>query len=354
MDYLPRGLNFVRRGIAMAAAPTGISSTAYAATRWGAKSRPAMILRAAVAGGGASSGEWGAELADADADAAEFLEVVRPLTVLDRLQGLRRVPVRTPFVATAQGSTAHWRREGAAAKVSASAFNRESMVPLNLDALQVISDQLLRDAAPESERLILNDMAAATAEASDRAFLDRANGGVPGVTPAAITYGAIEVAATGSLADDIEAMLGAFSGSLQTASFVLHPRLAASIGLRAGGRGVAADLGAIGGTLAGLPALVSEACELDSDGVGDLILLDAGSICVCDTGADITRSTQGTVEMDDAPQGDSLTPVASSANLISLFQTDSTGLLVTRRVNWKLARQSAVVVLTGAGYYAAS
>jgi hypothetical protein len=129
----------------------------------------------------------------------------------------------------------------------------------------------------------------------------------------------------------------------------MSPKLAAKLGLRAGGRGAAADLGARGGSLAGLPAIVSAACQASSDG-HTITLLDAGSICTVDEGAELALSRQATVEMDTAPTGDTTTPAAASTAMVSLFQTDSVGLIVTRAMNWKLARPGAVVCIAGADY----
>jgi HK97 family phage major capsid protein len=352
---LPRGLAFARAAIAKVLADpmAGRDAAKVATERWGKNTAALHVLKAAVPGGGTGSGEWGAELA-ANTAATEFLDVVRPMTILGRLQGLRRVPVRTPFVAQPGGVTAYWRGQGKAAKASRASFTRETMVPLDVDALIVVSNDLLADSSPEAEALILNDMARAVAEACDVAFIDPANAGVAGVMPQSVTYNAIDLPGTGNLTDDMEAALGSFSGSLETAAWVLHPRLAASIGLRAGGRGVAADLGARGGTLAGLPALTSESVTLDSDGTGSLVLLDAAGIVVCDQGATTTRSNVAAIEMDDAPTGDSLTPTASSQSFVSLWQAESTALLVTRRINFKPARQSSVVVITNAGHTLAS
>lgn len=79
-------------------------------------------------------------------------------------------------------------------------------------------------------------------------------------------------------------------------------------------------------------------------------MLDAGSICMVDEGAELALSRQATVEMDSAPTGDTTTPAASTTAMVSLFQTDSVGLIVTRRMNWKLARAGSVVCITGASY----
>lgn len=318
-----------------------------AASRWGHSSKALDVIKSAVAGAGTGSGEWGAELSEMTAAAAEFLDAIRPRTVLGKLQGVRRVPANTPVVTTGAGSAAFWAGTKAA-PLSRSAFDRVLLRPLTIVALQVFSKDLLESADPAAEALIHRDLANAVAELGDSAFLDAANAGVAGESPASIAYGAPAFAATGDLADDLEAALGMLDGALDTAAWVMHPRLAASIGLRAGGRGVAADLGARGGSLAGLPVLTSEAAQFDSDG-GSIVLVDAAGVVVVDEGAEFSATADASIEMDDAPTGDATGPTAATS-LVSLFQTDSVGIKVVRRINWMRARAAGAIVINGAAY----
>lgn len=345
--YLPRGINFARMAIAKSLAESPVEQHALAASRWGARSTVAEIFAKTAIGG--NDGASAPELADSWNMILEMLELVRPNTVLGKMQDLRHVPVNTPYCAVSTGATAYWTKAGRATPVSKMAFARETTESLKVAALTVFDKALLNSSDPKAEALIRNDLARALIELSDRTFLDRDNGGIPARMPASVTDGATSIAATSDFADDVASAIDAFRGDLQTASWVLHPKLAAKLGLRAGGRGAAADLGARGGSLAGLPAIVSTACSQDSDG-HVIALIDAASVCVVDEGLEIFRSTQATVEMDDAPSGDTVTPSAATTAMVSLFQTDSVGLIVSRAINWKLARPNAVVCITGCDY----
>lgn len=345
--YLPRGTTFARMAIAKSLAESPVEQHALAANRWGARSTVAEILMKSAVGGNDNS--TAPELSDTWNVIAEFLEIVRPMTILGKLQGLRNVPVQTPFVAMSTGATAYWTQAGRATPVSKQAFSRETMTSLKIAALIVLAKALMNSADPKAEALIRLDLARAIAEQSDLSFISPDNTGIPGKMPASITNGAATISATGDFADDCASAIESFQGDLETASWILHPKLAAKLGLRAGGRGAAADLGARGGSLAGLPAIVSTACSQDSDG-HTISLVDAGSICHVDEGAELSRSTQATVEMDTTPTADTATPGAATTAMVSLFQTDSVGLIVSRAVNWKLARPNAVVCITGADY----
>lgn len=347
-DITP-GMSFVRCGIARAVAGGDPrEALAYAAERWGASSNPASILRTAVGGM-----EYGADplWTEAGQAAVEFIEQVRARTILGKMQDLRRVPGLTPYIKQSGLATGYWVSQGASVPVSQAAFIYDTIRPLKVAALTVFSNELLKAANDAAERLIYNDLLKAMVTVSDASFIDPANAGEAGKTPASIINGLSTTTATGDIANDIELAVSLFSGDLETAYWLMSPRLAVQIGLRAGASGVACDLGAKGGTLAGLPVITSSACDYqDSDG-GLLILVDAGGIVVLDEAqAEISFTNQAVVEMDNDPEGNSLDPATPSTAMVSLFQTESSAVLTSRQLNWEVGRDNAVVVLAGANY----
>jgi hypothetical protein len=54
--------------------------------------------------------------------------------------------------------------------------------------------------------------------------------------------------------------------------------------------------------------------------------------------------------MNDAAAGASDTPVAMASHTVSLWQTESVGFKVVRRINYAKRRTGAVVVLSNAEY----
>jgi len=92
-----------------------------------------------------------------------------------------------------------------------------------------------------------------------------------------------------------------------------------------------------GGTLSGLPVYTSQ--YVDSSTValvrGDEIYLGD------EDGLIIKASDQASILMDSAPDMNSTTP--KGAELVSMWQTNSTAFLVERFLNWQKRRSQAVV-----------
>lgn len=344
-----RGAAFVRTFLSMMGAHDMRGALDTAQKSWGSSSQPVTILKAAVAAGTLGNSLWAGNVAEAQGAQVEFLEVVRPQTIVGRLANLRRVPVRVPVAANTTGAVAYFVGEGAAKPVTSAAFDRKRLEPTKVVSLTVVSDELLRF-GPAGEMSLRDDLAAAIAMATDAAFINRANTGVPGDRPAAVTVGATTIPSSGTNAaairTDIEAAIAAFQGALTTAAWVTHPRTAVSIGLRLSAAGIANDLGALGGTLAGLPVITSEAVTHSTATGGDLILLDAASILLAEEGITPSRADQAAIAMSDTPGTGNAVPV-------SLWQTNSVALMVERVINWDVGRENAVVVVTGARYVGA-
>lgn len=342
-----RGASFVRTTLAMMDGRTVRGALTIAEKQWGSGSQAATVLKAAVAAGTLDNDLWAGNLAEVSGAQGEFLEVVRPMTLVGKLANLRRVPMRAPVVATSTGAIAYWVGQGKTKPVTSAAFHRRRLDPTKVAGLVVISDELA-SFGTEAEVVLRDDLARASALATDSAFIDPANTGVAGERPAAITVGATTIASAGSTAADIrtdvEAAIAAFTGSLTTAAWITHPRAAVAMGLRMGAAGFANDLGALGGTLGGLPVMTSEAVPMDSTGT-ILALVDAAGILLAEDGIRTLRSTQSAIAMDDAPGN-------GPSQVVSLWQTNSIALLVERSINWEVGRAGSVVVVTGLSYVA--
>ena len=96
-------------------------------------------------------------------------------------------------------------------------------------------------------------------------------------------------------------------------------------------------IGARGGELAGLPVVVTSACPTDI-----VVLVDPSAILFASDNneGEIIVSQQGAVEETTTPTGSSAAPTATT--LVSLWQTNSVGLMVLRRVNWAMARPNCI------------
>lgn len=347
-DFLPaRGIQFARLAIATAAGSHLGERVDFAAKRWGSRSTVVQMLKADVSGHEAADST--ANVAGTFEQAAEFAELVDMQGLLK--SGLSLVPANVPFLASVTDPASGWVGQSKGVPVSRAVLDRSVLQAKKIASLLVLTQELIDSADPRVETMILNMMLRSARLVADAAISDPANTGSADV-PAAITSAATPIASTDKIANDVEAALAAFGGSLETACWWTNPNTAAQAGLRAGAFGAAADLGALGGRLAGLPCYVSAGVPI-STGTSPLILLDRASVALVDEGYEIVRSTHGTVEMKDNPAGATDTPVSMTSKIVSLFQEDAVGLMLIRRVNWHLADPNAVVIVTGANYAAA-
>jgi HK97 family phage major capsid protein len=334
--------SFVRTIIAMAAAKgNAVHSYELAASRWGADSTPATVLKAAVPAMGTAAGASGAELVAWEGAAAEYFALVRERTLLGRMAGIRRVPLRTRMVTQATGTTASWVGEGKAVPVSSGSYLEDNMAPLKVCALSVITEELAESSDPAAEAVVREDLLVAMAAAIDLTFIDPANAGTAGVKPASITNGATSSASAGIDSDaiwtDLEALISNFEGELERAYFVASPLTLSRIALRL----ELSKLGARGGAILGIPALPSKAAE------GSLILIDPATIIMGASEVDVRVSTQATIEMQTAPTANSLT--GSGTTAVNLWQTNSVGIMVGQGLNFERA-QPGVSLVTGVAY----
>ena len=342
LNVQPKGMAFVRTAIAIAVGKGHVMQAAeYASARWGERSPPANVIRAAVAGGTTEEGNWGAPLvADAATAAAEFLALVRSQSIAGRLVGLRRVPPRTPILVQTGGGTGKWVKEGSPIPLTKMMFDRKSLETLKVASMCVVTEELLRSGDPNSEAIIRGDLIAAVAEASDAAFIDPANAGVEGEQPASVTHGVTPLTATTDLRASIQRLIASFQGNLQTAYFVGKPQLLAMI---AGPD--FPNVGARGGEILGIPALASNGMPDDADGNFQLALLDPDGITFAadDAAAQIKSTGQGAIEMSDDPTD----PPGSGTVLVSMFQVNAIAIAALLYENWEVERPGSVALLNG-------
>ena len=344
----PRGTIYIRAVIAMALARGNPeTAAAIAESTWGPVGA-APILKAEVSGGASVDGAWGSVLGNSTA-ADEFFSLVRQQSIVGRMAGLRRTPLRVRAINVEGGAVAHFVGEGKAAPLAHMSFAARTLEPRKIAALIVISDELLESSDPAAESLIRQDLIRATIEAYDTAFIDPANAGVAGEMPASVTNGAVEVASTVDPVTDLAALIGAFDGDLQNAYLIMHPQTATEVALWRDTDSSFAfpDLGPRGGSVLGIPVLCSRSVPRDSSG-STISLIDASGIALGEGSSQLKTSHAAAIEMTDTPAGDSVTPTGSQ--YVSLFQANALALLQLTEVNWQAVRAGSVASLTGVDY----
>lgn len=362
-----KGLPWVRLAIAMAASKDDPAKAAkFAQRRWGedslahqvmkaggadflvdkAVAETAIVEKTAIPAGSTASGNWARILGNYESAAAEFFALVRERSLL-RIPGLRRVPLHTRLVGAATGFSAAWVGEGQAKPVGKATFAEESLPARKVSSLSVLTMELLDSLDPAAEITIRDDMANAMSAVIDESFINPANSGTAGVEPASIANGAPVDAATGTSTDDIRDAIafsiGQFAGDLARAVLVGRPEFFASFGLNSAFQ--VEQIGARGGSIGGIPAFVTKALPLDAGGKQQLVLFDPDAIALGEEGMSLRTSREATIEMLDNPTNSSVTPTATAG--VSLWQTNSVGLLSEKYVNFHLARAGGVRVITG-------
>ena len=331
-----------------------MSPAEFAERRWG-KSHPNMVrwIKAAVAGGGTGSGEWGAELAQSDTRYnGDFVEFLYAKTVFDSLP-LRSVPARVHIKGQDGAATGYWVGESKGIPVSKPDFSSVELTPLKVGAIAVCSKELVADSDPSAAMWIRDSIAEASAQRVDQTFLST-TAASNGVSPAGILNGVTALFSEGptaaELRDDIAALYAPFIAAKNASGLALvtTPSLAKAMSLMVNSLGQSEfpGLNASGGTLLGDKVYTG-----DNVGAGDLILLKPSDIWkIGDAGIEMSMSDTAMVEQDTAPTGATDTPTAASATMVSLWQEESIGFKVVRRINFAKRRTSAVAYIGDAAY----
>jgi hypothetical protein len=357
-DEAFKGQNFTRMVIARALAHMagigGPTPAQIAEKRWG-KTNPTLVnvIKAGVAGGGSDSGEWGAELVQADTRyTGDFIEYLYGKTLFDQLP-LKQVPANVTIKGQDGAATGFWVGQSKAIPVTTADFSTVNLTPLKVGAIAVMSKELVRDSSPAAEALVRDALVQASAQKVDSTFFSTA-AAVNGVSPAGILNGVAGHNTHGSSIDGVIAdvkQLYAIFQSFKNASglaVVTTPSMAKALSLMQNALGQFAFPGITqnGGTLLG-----DQVYTGDNVTSGHFILLKPSDIYrIGDSGVMVSVTDVATIEQDSDPQGEGDTPTAASATLSSLWQTEQIGIKVVRSVNFAKRRSHAVQYIDNADY----
>ena len=346
VSLLPRGTNFTRAATILARCKGNkMEAIPVAEATWGERSAPVAVLKAAVAPGTTTDPAWAGVLADNRVAAAEFVSVLRPQTVLGRMSGYRSVPMQTKVQRMTSGSSVSWVGEFKPIPVSTIALDTIELDNFKIAGIVCATADLIRLSSPAADALIRADLIAAVAAMQDSAMLDPDAAAVPGVSPASITNGALQIPSSGTALSNLTADLALMFAELTSNNiplaapyFLMAPQTAVKISLMN-----TAGAGFIGARdIAGVPVIVSNSVP-----ASNIILLDAAELIVCDTDEiSLLDSQEASVQMDSAPDS----PVTAATVLVNLYQRNLVAFRVTRGINWLMRRPHAVVTLTGVAF----
>lgn len=361
---LDPGIGFTRFVIANARAKGNIMQAyeiAKANEQW-SKESPEVVeaLKAAVTAGSTTDTTWASPLVNYQILTSEFIEYLRPLTILGRIPGLTRVPFKVKIGRQTGGATVNWVGEGAPKPISALAFDSVTLDMAKIAGIIVLNEELIRLSSPSAEMLVRDDLASAIVQFMDRCFVDPSYAGISNVAPASITYGVSGQVASGTtgaaLRADMKTLLGGYlTANLQVSGVVLlmSQRLALAISLMTNSLGQPEfpNLTMNGGTLMGLPVITSENIPSTGGSPSDgdpIIVLSAKDILLADDGqVTIDASREASLQMDSDPDS----PATASTVMVSLWQQNQVAIRAERYVNWAKRRSTAVAYISNAKYF---
>ncbi len=308
-----------------------------------------MFTKATVAAGTTTDATWAGPLVDPANYAGDFVEYLRPKTIIGRIQGLRNVPFNVRILGQTSGGSADWVGQGKPKPLTKFDFNATTLTWAKIAAIAVISEELARFSSPSAERLVRDALAAAVIERMDIDFIDPAKNAVSGVSPASITNGITPMSVSGTDAAavraDFQALFNAFILDNQdpsTAVLIMPSTVALALSMMVNSLGQSEFPGLTmnGGTFMGIPVITSQYAAWTSPDVNIVVLVNASDIYISDDGqVNIDASREAALEMLDSGFTQNQ---PTGASLVSLWQNNLIGLKAERFVNWARRRTEAV------------
>lgn len=349
------GLTFARFAMSLYAAKGSAEvARSFAENRFGKDLRLNSIMKAAVAAGTTSDPTWAGNLVDYQSAAGEFLEFLRPRTIVGQfgqngVPALRRVPFNVRIPGKTSAGTAGWVGEGYRKPVTSSGYDAATLDFAKIAAISVITEELERFSDPSVQLLVRDDLAEAVIARMDEDFVDPAKAAGTGAykSPASITNGIAPTASTGDVDADLAALWATADGTNMPTSSAVYltdsatARQLTRIRNPLSGQRLYPDVNMNGGSIDGTPVIVSNYVP-----AGTFILAFASEIYLADDGVvTIDVSRDATIVMDDDPNG--VTDVADLlARMQNMFQENKLAIRAERYVTWQRRRPQAVAYLT--------
>lgn len=319
-------------------------------------------LKNAVAAGVTTDAGWAGNLVYADNLVSEFIEYLRPRTIIGQfgtgnIPSLRRVPFNSRGASQTAGGTGYWVGQGKLKPVTRLTTGTWSLPWSKAAALAVISQELVRFSSPSAESIVRDELTNAVREVLDRDFIDPDKAAVADVSPASITRGITPLTTTGTDAAavraDVEQVLAALiAANIDPTNgvWIMPSTLALTLSLMRNplGQKEFPDITMRGGMFEGFPVIASQYAVSGSPESNLLIFVNASDIFLADDGGfDVMVSREASIEMSDNPEGE-------SGTVVSMFQSNQLAILAERYITWKRRRDASVQVLNNVAYASGS
>lgn len=323
-----------------------------------------LALKSAVNANDSTTAAGASEWAYANNIASEFIEYLRPRTLIGRIQGWRSVPFNVRVGGMDGGSVGYWVGQGLPVNTSRPTSTSVTLGITKVAGMCVITKELAMLSTPSAEKMIRDDLVRALQQKADTSLLDPNSGGVSGVTPQSLTYGATPRTATGTdfaaFKADWKSLTSNFYANnipLDGSVVIMKEELAEALAMMVTSLGLPQfpsmqDWSGDNARLMGRPVFVTQ--SVDTSGSPDydnmLVLLQPREVFLADDGgASVEASDQVSIQMDDAPTNKSAA-TATGTSLVSMFQTESIAIKGIRHVNWTKARSQACQFIRTAAY----
>jgi HK97 family phage major capsid protein len=336
-----RGIQFARQAMALARCGGNRYEAAEYAQRVFGDDEVAAHIRSAIAAGTTAHATFAAPLVQTNY-LDDFLELLRPKTIIGRIPNLRHVPFNVSMPSQTAGGTYGWVGEGKAKPLTNMAFSSVSLGMAKAAGIIVLTEELVRSSSPSAQEAVRDELLTGIPQFLDAQFVDPAVAAVANVNPASITNGVTGTAASGTTEAaarlDLRALLAGFATgnySLGGVVILMSENVAFTLGtmVNAVGEPAFPGLTAMGGSILGIPVVTSNALGTQ------IVAVHAPSILLADEGGvEIDISREASLQMDTAPTE----PTDASTVLVSLWQRNLVGLRGERFINWAKARSDAV------------
>jgi len=324
----------------------------------------AIVLKAnEIAAADTTTSGWASQLAYAQDIASEFIDFLRPMTIIGRIPGWRRVPFNIRVGSLTGGTTGYWVGQGQGIPMSKGTTGTATLGITKVAGVAAIDKELARVSSPNAEALVRGDLAKACASVADLSLIDPNQGGQTNIQPASLTYGVTPVTPTGVtyatfVADWKSLTSTALAANLSMAGAVLVmsevTAQALSLMVTSLGNPQFPGLTMTGGSILGIPVITSSQATIAGSPqyANIIVLIFPGEVLLADDGAaTVEASDQVSLEMMDAT-GSTIqsTATATGASLVSMWQTESIAIKAVRYVNWTKARTQACAWIQAAAY----
>jgi HK97 family phage major capsid protein len=270
-----------------------------------------------------------------------FVASLQNFGTFDRmLADMRAVPVQTGSIgAITTSATAYSLSEGSMKPVSRMSLTGAQQTPLKAHCVVVISQELAKSTIGNATALIQNEMQNSVAVVTDGAFLGVLTSGLS----AATSTGATAESVLADIAGLLQAVTTGQGSKLYFITTSLIAKMLSVMGeTSTNGQRAFPEMGAMGGTLCGIPVLVSDAVT-----AGQLILVDAAQVAAGSGDVLLQELNEASVQLDTNPDS----PPTASTNFISLWQNNLTAIVVERYFVATRLTSTGVAIVSNSNSY---